>query len=139
MRAPAGFLIIALLSLAWNLMGDAAYIVQVTADLGKRAQTDPYQARLFAQLPAYVWTAYAVAVWGGTVAAVALLLRRAIASPLFALSLVAVIVQFSHIFLNTDILAVKGWSAAIFPAVILILAVAQFLFARTMVVRGVLR
>jgi CHASE2 domain-containing sensor protein len=139
MPTPRYFFPVAIAALLWNLMGDAAYLMQVTADLSALAKSDPYTARMFAQMPKWAWAAYAIAVWGGTLATICLLLKRAVAAPLYAVSIVAIVVQFGHSFLRTDLLAVKGWITAIFPAVILILGIAQFLFARAMVVKRVLR
>ncbi|WP_336964134.1 sugar transporter [Sphingobium aquiterrae] len=136
---PRSFYAIGIAAFLWNMMGDVAYLMQVTMDLGALAKTDPYTARTFASMPAWAWSAYAIAVWGATLATVLMLLRRAIAVPLYALSLLAIIVQFSYSFLGTDLLAMKGWAAALFPALILVLGIAQFLYARAMVVKGVLR
>ena len=74
-RPTMGFWVIGILLLLWNLMGDAAYLSQVTTDLDALARTDPATARAFAEMPKWVWGVYAVAVWSGTAAAIALLLR----------------------------------------------------------------
>ena len=139
MATPRSFYIVGVLALLWNLMGDAAYLMQVTADLPQLARTDAYQANLFAQMPGWAWAAYAIAVWGGTVATIALLMRRRFAVPLYAVSLIAVLVQFGHSFLGTDLLAVRGAGTALFPAMIVIIALALLLYARRMAKRGVLR
>jgi len=139
MRAPASFVIIAVILLLWNLMGVAAFVMQYGADLGELARTDPDTARAFAQMPGWAWAVYAVAVGAGTLGAIALLLRRRVAVPLFLLSLLAVIVQFGHTFLGTDLLAVKGAGAAIFPAVIILIGIGQWLYARSQATKGLLR
>ena len=64
MRAPASFVIIAVILLLWNLMGVAAFVMQYGADLGELAKTDPDTARAFAQMPGWAWAVYAVAVLG---------------------------------------------------------------------------
>ena len=69
----------------------------------------------------------------------ALLLRRRVAVPLFLLSLLAVIVQFGYTFLHTDLLAVKGAGAAIFPTVIVLIGIGQWLYARSQAAKGLLR
>lgn len=139
MKTAKGFYAIGILALLWNLIGDAAFIMQATMNPGELAKTDPYTARIFAQMPVWAWAAYAVAVFGATLASIMLLMKRAIAVPLYAIALAAVVVQFTHSFLGTDLLAVKGWTAAIFPAVIFVLGAAQWLFARAMAAQGVLK
>ena len=59
--------------------------------------------------------------------------------PLFLLSLLAVIVQFGHTFLGTDLLAVKGAGAVTFPAVIVLIGIGQWLYARNQAAKGLLR
>lgn len=139
MRAPTSFFIIAVILLLWNLMGVAAFALQYGADLTELAKSDPDTARAFAQMPGWAWAVYAVAVGAGTLGAIALLLRRRIAVSLFLLSIIAVIIQFGHTFLGTDLLAVKGAGAAIFPAVIALIGLGQWLYARAQAAKGLLR
>lgn len=139
MRPSRSFHIIGLILLGWNLMGLAAFILQYSADPATLAKDDPYTARILAQMPGWAWTAYAVAVSGGTLGATLLLMRKAAAAGLFLLSVIAVIVQFGYSFLGTDLLAMKGATAAIFPAIILAIAVAQTAYARNLAAKGILR
>ncbi|MCK0531231.1 sugar transporter [Sphingobium agri] len=139
MGASRSFKIIAIGLLIWNLIGVAAFGMQYGADLAVLAKSDPYTARLFAEMPGWAWAAYAVAVGAGTVGALLLLLRKAAAVALFALSLAAVVVQFGYSFLGTDLWAVKGAGAAVFPAVIVAIAVGQLLYAARLHAKGVLR
>ncbi|UZW53845.1 sugar transporter [Sphingobium sp. JS3065] len=139
MTAPRSFRAIGILLLLWNLLGVAAFIMQYSADLDRLAKTDPYTARIFAAMPGWVWATYAVAVGAGALGAILLLLHKAAAAPLFLLSIIAVIVQFGYNFLYTDLLAVKGPTAAIFPAVILIIAIFQWRYASRLIAKGILR
>ncbi|WP_313809229.1 sugar transporter [Sphingobium sp.] len=137
MTAPRSFLGIGIILLLWNLMGVAAFIMQYTADLNQLARADPYAAKIFASMPGWTWAVYAIAVGAGTLGAILLLLRKAAAAPLFLLSIAAVIVQFGYSFTRTDLLAVKGVTATIFPAVILIIAIVQWWYARKLISRGI--
>jgi len=133
------FWIVAGLILLWNLIGDAAYLMQVTADLDEVAKTDPTTAQAFASMPGWAWSAYAVAVWGGTLGAILLLARRKQAWWFFAASTLGVVVQFGWSFLGFPMIASKGWSTAIFPLVIFVIALASTLFAKTKARDGTLR
>jgi hypothetical protein len=139
MTASRSFTIVAIVLLIWNLIGVAAFTMQYTADLGALSRTDPYTARIFAEMPGWAWGAYGVAVGAGTIGAILLVLRKAAAVVPFAASVIAVIVQFGYSFLGTDMLAVKGASATAFPAVILLIAIFQLLYARSMGRKGVIR
>lgn len=139
MKAPRFFAVFGVLLLLWNLMGVAAFVMQYNADLTVLARTDPTTARAFAEMPDWIWAVYAVAVVAGTVGAVALLMKKAMAATLFLVCLIAVIVQFGYTLFGTDLLAVKGAASAAFPALIILIALIQLLYARRLVARGVLR
>ena len=83
-----------------------------------------YDRALYARLPVWYNAVYAVAVGTGFLAALALLLRSVLSIPLFAISLVAVLIQFGWLFAATDIIAVKGVWVTYFP--IFIAAVTAF-------------
>jgi hypothetical protein len=133
------FWIISVLILLWNIMGIAAYYTQSSMDLLKLAATDPYQARLFAEMPQWAWLAYGVAVGTGTLGALGLLLRRGWAPRAFMVSLAALIIQFGYSFLGTDILAVRGWTTALFPLFIVIAAIGELVYALLCARKGLLR
>lgn len=133
------FWVVAGLFLLWNLAGDTAYLMQATQDLAVLARTDPVGAAAFRAMPAWAWSAYAIAVWVGTAGAVALLLRRRIAIALFAVSLVAVLVQFGWTFTGTDLIAKKGFGAAAFPLLIAAMCLVEIAWARRQAAAGRLR
>lgn len=134
-----GFIIIAVALLLWNIMGDIAFLMQINMDTGQLAKSDPYTASIFEAMPSWVWAAYGIAVFGATLGSIALLMKRKLAVPLYILSLVAVVVQFSYSFLGTDLIAVKGWSATLFPIMIVAIAVLALCYAWAARKRGVLK
>lgn len=132
--------VISVILLLWNLMGLAAFVMQYRMDPGELARTDPDMARAFSEMPGWVWIAYALAVSAGTVGAILLVRRKAGAVVLFLLSLIGVLVQFGYTLGATDLIARKGVAAAAgFPAIIILIAVGQFAYARALHARGLLR
>ncbi|NBC35337.1 sugar transporter [Novosphingobium sp. FSY-8] len=116
--------------LAWNALGVAAFAMQSTADPATLAAGDPVTARIWAAMPVWAWGAYALATLGGLTGAVALALGRGrLALAASAAGVLGVLVQFGWSLLATDLLAAKGMGAAVFPAIILTLAVAQTWYA----------
>lgn len=122
------FKLVAILILLWNLAGIGSFATQATSDPATLG--DPATARAFAAMPVWAWTAYAVAVLSGTAGAIALLARWRVAWILFLISAAAVIVQFSWTIFGFRLLSYKGPDALIFPAVILIVALASAAYAR---------
>lgn len=132
--------IIGVILLLWGLMGVAAFTMQYMMDWAELAKTDPASARAFSTMPTWVWIVYAIAVATGTLGSIALLLRKSVASFLYLISLLCVIVQFGFTFLGTSLIAEKGWFVATaFPIFIFALGVFQLLYARGLVAKGVLR
>ena len=139
MTAPKSFYALAILFLLWSLMGNAAFLTEVMQDLGALAKVDPYQTQLYRSMPQWAWAAYAIAVWGGLLASIALLLRRRVAVPLYAVSLIATIIQYGHTFLGTDIIAVRGMLPAALPAFDTVLGIIEVLYSRSAKARDWLR
>lgn len=132
------FWIVAALFLLWNIAGDAAYLMQTTQNLDALAATDPVGAQIIRSMPRWVWSAYAVAVWGGTAGAIAALLRRKLSVALFAASLLGVVVQFGWTFLGTRLIEQKGPSVVAFPLLIAAITVVEIVWARRQSAAGVL-
>ena len=86
-----GFWAIGVAALIWNLMGSINFIWQMNAD-GPAALPEAYRA-LIEVRPAWATAGFAVAVFGGALGCVLLLLRRSAAYYLFVASLVGVLVQ----------------------------------------------
>lgn len=82
------FWIIAAVGLLWNLMGCLNYIMQANADAVAQ-MPELYQA-IIAVRPAWATAAFAIAVFGGAVGCILLLLRRRVASAAFVVSLIAI-------------------------------------------------
>ena len=82
----------AIASVLFMMAGCAMYLMDVTTDA---AALPLDQRALHEAMPVWMWAAYAVAVWIGLAGAIMLLLRKRIAVPLLAVSLLAVVVQFS--------------------------------------------
>ena len=138
-RVPTWFWAVSALAVLWELMGVGSYLYHVTLSPEAIAALPEGQATLMRMTPSWVNGAFAVATWGGLAGAVGLLLRRRWARLLFVISLVAVVVQFGWVFLVAKAHALIGASAAIFPAFIILVAVALVWFAGTAIKRGWLR
>lgn len=129
----------ALVFLVWTCLGLFAFVMQSNQNLADLARTDPLQAKIWSDMPQWAWISYGIAVGAGVAGAIALLLRLKAAVWLAAICIIAVIVQFSYTFLMTDLLALKGWSSTLFPLFILVMAIAQLLYARSLKAKGALR
>jgi len=128
-RPPSWFWWISALLTLWGLLG--CYFCARQFALGPDAMgpADAYQRTLYAALPGWYNYDYAIATGAALIGGLALLRRAAMAHILFIVSLVAVVVQFGWLFAATDILTVKGLATAIFPLIILAIAIYSIVFA----------
>jgi hypothetical protein len=134
-KAPRWFWIAAIVALLWSLIGVASYVADVTMSEEALRKLPPAQQQIYDARPAWIVGVYAIAVLSALAGACALLLRRRVATTLFAISLVAVVVQFASVF-ALGAIAALGWSAAIFPAFIALAGGAMLQLAKTAAGRG---
>ncbi len=114
------FWIISVVTLIFNAMGVINFFVQMNAD---SLASFPESYRPFIEgRPAWATAAFAIAVFGGSLGCLLLLLRKSAATYLFIASLLGVIVTMVHIF------GVAGFSSfEIWIGVLMQLVVAAFL------------
>lgn len=122
-KPPRSFWIISILALIWNAIGIVTYLMSVTMSPETLAEMTEAQRALYTDIPVWATSAYAIAVFGGTIACVALLLRKAWAVPLFYVSLVGILVQMVHAVFMTSMLEVQGAASLIMPVLIIVVAV----------------
>ena len=114
------FWAIVAVTLIFNFMGAVNYLVQINAD-SLAAFPEEYRPIIEGR-PAWATAAFAIAVFGGSLGCLLLLLRKTIAIYVFTASLLGVIVTSIHVF------GVAGFSSfAIWIGVLMQLAVSVFL------------
>lgn len=120
-KLPVWFWVIAVAGLLWTLMGVASYFMDVTMSEETLAAMPQAQREIYETRPSWVVGLYAIAVFTALIGAVALVMRKRLAVPFFGVSLAAVIVQMAYVLFGMSVIATLGVTAAIFPAVIVIL------------------
>jgi hypothetical protein len=136
---PTWFKVVAVALIAWNLIGAYACIQQFRLGAEAMGPATDYDRALYAAMPVWYDWVFAAAEVTGVAGALALLLGHRMALPLFAASLVFVVVQFGYLFATSDIIAVKGVWTTYFPAFIAAVGLLQIGVARLGVRRGWLR
>lgn len=103
-KPPVWFWVVSVLALLWNLSGVYNYLAQAYISIEQLEQMTQAQRELFEIQPAWVTGAFAIAVFGGALGCIALLLRKKWARSVFLVSLIAIIAQFSYsLFMSTAI------------------------------------
>ncbi len=133
--APGWFTPVAIIALLWNLLGCVMYLftalmpklvtpeVLATLPEADRVATEAQLAQL-AATPSWVLWVFAIATFAGLLGSILLLMKKNLAVPVFAVSLLAVIAQDIHTFFLAKSTA-AGVGGMIVP--ILVLVIAAFL------------
>lgn len=137
--APRSFLIISGLALVWNVLGIASYVMQVTLSEDALMAMPEAQRALYENVPAWATSAYAIAVNAGAIGSLLLLLRQALAVPVFVISLVAIIVQMYHGFFLANGLEILGPSAVVMPVLVTAVGIALIWYSRGAKEKGWIR
>jgi hypothetical protein len=136
-KPPGWFVAIAVLLVLWGLAGCASFYVHIAYGPDIDPKATDWDRAFFAALPGWLNIVYAIAVGGGLLGSIALLMRSKLATLLYILSLIAVIIQFGYIFAATDLIAHKGAASTVpFPLLIAAIAIFQIWFAKRAERRG---
>jgi hypothetical protein len=139
-KTPWHLWLVGIIALLWGAMGAMDYVMTQTKNESYMSAFTPEQLEFFYGFPTWVVATWAIAVWGGVFGAIFLLIRKAIAVYLFLLSLIAMVVTAIHNYGLANGMEVIGDAFSLgFTAAIFVLALAFFLYAKTMKTKGVIR
>ena len=138
-KTPTHLWIIGVVALLWNALGAFDYVMTQTKNDAYMSKFTPEQLEFFYGLPAIVVAAWAIAVWGGVLGALLLLLRKSLAVWVLLASFVAMAITSFHNFVLSDGMEAIGDPVAlVFSALIFVVALVLYLYARKMQKQGVL-
>jgi hypothetical protein len=123
-KPPAWFWVVCAIAVLWNALGIVTFWMDATLGAERLASLPPAERALRESVPAWATVAYGIAVFGGTSGSVALLLRRAWATPALVISLAAIVVQMSQAIFDSEMVRVLGPQSIVMPVVITAVAAA---------------
>ena len=100
--------LISIIAFIWNSIGILAYLGQAYISDDDLKLLPEANQLYYSNMPAWVTSAFAVAVFGGFFGAIGLLFRKKGAYFLFVLSLIALIIQQGYNFFIQDYIAMTG-------------------------------
>ncbi|WP_281986306.1 hypothetical protein [Aquimarina aggregata] len=134
-KPPIWFWIIAILALLWNIMGVLAYLAQAYITDEAIASLPEAEQSFYNNMPAWATAAFAIAVFAGTLGCILLLLRKKIASILFILSLIGIVMQTTYNFFLQDFIVLSG-SRMVMPILVLLVAIFLIWFSKKATVKA---
>jgi len=129
-KPPVWFWVVSVMTLLWNLMGVSAYLFDAFISVEQLETMAPELRELYEGRPAWVTAAFALAVFGGFIGSIGLLLRKKWAKPLFMLSLVAVLIQNVYTFFMSNTLDVMGTQSVIMPIFVILISIYLVYFSK---------
>jgi len=135
-KAPTWFNVVAIVALIWNVLGCLAFYVQVTLTDEAIAMLPEAEQALYASYPPWAVTAFALAVFGGAVGSLLLLLKKRIARPVLILSLAGVFIQMGHSFFIAKSYEVYGPGAMAMPILVIVVAIYLVALSRKAIKSG---
>ena len=128
--APKWFRPVAIAALLWNLLGCLAYLSDVMLTPEDVAKMSAAQQALYASRPAWAVSATALAVWGGALGCLGLILRKRWANLLLLVSLAGVVVQDIALFALAGGASAGGPAAFALQGLVLVIAIALVVLGR---------
>lgn len=133
---PKWFKIVAVVALLWNLLGCFAFASDLKLSPDDVAKLSAAQQTLYAARSGWAVAATAVAVLGGALGCVGLLMRRKWALPVLVLSLIGIVVQDFGLFVLVDGATLAGPVAVVMQAIVLAIGIGLVWLSRKGIARG---
>lgn len=121
-KIPMWFTVVAIVAVLWDSMGVWAYIDTMTLSAEDLMKMPEAERSIHNATPAWANGAFAIAVFGGFIGSLLLLLKKSLALPILIVSLIAVLVQMYNAFFIMDSIAVFGPGGMIMPIMIIVIA-----------------
>ncbi|NKB88731.1 MAG: hypothetical protein GKS06_10970 [Acidobacteria bacterium] len=133
---PKWYMPVVVVALLWNLLGCFAYLSDVMLSADALAAMPDAQRAIYEARPIWAVSATAIAVWGGALGCIGLLLKKSWANPALIASLVGIVVQDLNLFVLTDAAAQAGGAAYGLQGMVLIVGIALVVLGRRAVREG---
>ncbi|QDH71141.1 hypothetical protein [Marilutibacter alkalisoli] len=133
---PKSYWLIAVIALLWNLLGVLVFLLTIAMTPEQAAAMPDAQREVYEATPSWINVLWGAAVAAGVLGAFGLLLRKRWAVMLFMVSLVMVVLQIVGSFAATPAWSLLGPSSLVMPAVILLIALGLWLYAKKADARG---
>ena len=138
-KIPIWFWLVTILMLAWNLMGVMSFFQHILAS-EEAIQLLPQNERdLYGAYPFWTKIAFAIAVFGGTLGCVGLLLKSKWSRLLLVISLLGILAHLYHSLFISGAMEVYGPGAVVMPVMVILIALFLVWFAGIGISKGWLK
>jgi hypothetical protein len=117
-KVPIWFWIVAVFFFLWNLMGIGSFYMHLFISTEALDALSVPEKELFESYPAWTKVAFAVAVFGGFLGSIGLLLKKAWSKRFFIISLCAILPQMIYHVFITESMEVYGPGSVVMPIMV---------------------
>jgi len=135
-KAPKWFIVVAVVALLWNLLGCMAFFADLNLSPQDVAKLSAAQQTLYNARPSWAVAATALAVFGGALGCIGLLVHKKWALVLFWLSLFGILVQDFGLFVLVNSVSLAGSVAVVLQLLVLAIAIGLIYLSRKAIARG---
>ncbi|MEL4454732.1 hypothetical protein [Lutimonas vermicola] len=137
-KPTTSFWIIGIVALIWNLMGVYEYLTIAYMTAEELFALPPEEQVLYENIPAWVTAAFALAVFGGSLGCILLLLRKKLAIPVFIISFVSILAQMTYNLLMSNAIEVYGPMGLIMTVMVIVVGAFLVWYSRKTQAQGIL-
>ena len=137
-KPATSFWIIGIVALIWNLMGVYEYLSIAYMTAEELFALPPEEQVLYENIPAWVTAAFALAVFGGSLGCILLLLRKKLATFVFIISFVSLLAQMTYNLFMSKAMEVYGPGGIIMPIMVVIIGAFLVWYSKKMQEKGLL-
>ena len=139
-KTPWHIWVVGVVSVLWNSVGAMDFVMTQSRNAAYMSSFTQAQLDFYYGFPFWVVATWAIAVWGGVLGSLALLLRKSLAVHLFLSSFICIILTDIRNFAFANGLRVMGGAVALtISAIVLLIGALLWVYARAMRKRGVLK
>ena len=136
-KPPIWFWIVSVIALLWNSAGAYMYLQQAyNTEAHQAMYNTPELLEMVNSIPAWATAAFAIAVFGGVLGSIGLLLRKKWAKSIFVLSLIGIIVQMTYNVFISGAMEVYGPGAIAMPIMTLLFGIILVWFSKKGISKG---
>lgn len=135
-KPSMSFWIISVIALVWNLIGVMAYMAQAYMTDESIAALPEAEKVMYENVPAWATAAFAIGVFGGAIGCILLLLRKKLATSLFIISLLGVLVQMVYNFMISKAAEVYGPGGMIMPVMVILIGFFLVWYSKKSITKG---
>ncbi|MCB0703317.1 MAG: hypothetical protein KDC55_11480 [Ignavibacteriae bacterium] len=138
-KVPMWYWIAAIIFLLWNLMGIGSFLSHTLMKEEMIQTLSVAEQELYSNYPAWVFFAFAISVFNGTLGCIGLLLKKKWARSMFIVSLIGIIPQMTYVIFIANTAEVYGPSGLIMPIMIVVVGFFLVWYADSITKRGWLK